>query len=434
VCQQPQEEEEPEIATECLPIVDSFDPNDKAVSPQGVGSEQYTPTNASLDYVIRFQNTGTDVAYKVVVVDTLSDQLDMRTLQVGAVSHAYKMNVTGKGRPVLTFTFPNINLPDSTADQAGSNGFIQFSIKPKANLAPKTRIENAADIYFDYNEPVRTNTTRNTLYDVPVVVNASVRLDQSVICTNTNTRVNAGSSRVVCEQDTVRLQATAAQVGQGNWKRIRGAGVVQEAHNPASLLTGLGYGENVFAWSIAGNSCGSDSLRALVSITRLPKPAKPAISQSGADSLWCSTVADQYEWYLEGNRLSAAARKIKAGPAGSYTVKAITQAACPSDVSAPFAYGPTGTETGLAAQVRLYPNPTGGKVMLLLPARVGPRVEIELYDATGRRLLRQAVPFIPSPEYQVALDLAAYPAGLFTLRIQTSRGAINKRIIRTAIR
>jgi hypothetical protein len=37
------------------------------------------------------------------VVDTLSEYLDISTLKIGTVSHSYKMMVSGKGRPVLTF-------------------------------------------------------------------------------------------------------------------------------------------------------------------------------------------------------------------------------------------------------------------------------------------------------------------------------------------
>ncbi|MDJ1501748.1 DUF7619 domain-containing protein [Xanthocytophaga agilis] len=166
----PQDDAEPEVAIQCLPIVDSFDPNDKLVSPRGTTTNHYTPTSSELKYTIRFQNTGTDYAYKVVVIDTLSENLDIATLQIGAASHSYSLKMSGKGKPVLTWTFSDINLPDSTHDQKGSNGFIQFSIKPKAELPEKTQIENFADIIFDYNDPVRTNTTTNVLYDVPPVI------------------------------------------------------------------------------------------------------------------------------------------------------------------------------------------------------------------------------------------------------------------------
>ena len=181
VAQLPGDDAEPEVAEECLPITDSFDPNDKLVRPAGTTDQHYTPTGTALSYTVRFQNTGNDYAYKVVVVDTLAAGLDISTLQVGAVSHPYRFTVSGKGRPVLTWTFDNINLPDSTRDQAGSNGFIQFSIRPAADLPAKTLIENFADIFFDYNPPVRTNTTANRIYDVPSAVEPSARLDENTV-------------------------------------------------------------------------------------------------------------------------------------------------------------------------------------------------------------------------------------------------------------
>ncbi|WP_238395855.1 DUF7619 domain-containing protein [Pontibacter pudoricolor] len=173
----PPDEEEAEAAEECLLITDSYDPNDKQVTPTGLTSENYTPTGVALTYKIRFQNTGTDVAYRVVVVDTLSENLDISTLQMGSASHNYRFDVTGKGSPVLTWTFDNIMLPDSNRNEPGSHGYIQFSIKPKADLPEKTLVENFADIFFDFNSPVRTNITTNRIYDMPEVISEADRLE-----------------------------------------------------------------------------------------------------------------------------------------------------------------------------------------------------------------------------------------------------------------
>ncbi|RDV11447.1 T9SS C-terminal target domain-containing protein [Pontibacter diazotrophicus] len=173
----PTDDEEAEVSEECMMITDSYDPNDKLVTPVGRTSENYTPTNTALKYKIRFQNTGTDVAYRVVVVDTLSEHLDLSTLQVWAASHASRFEVSGKGQPVLTWTFDNIMLPDSTTDEPGSHGYIQFSIKPKADLPEKTAVENYADIFFDFNSAIRTNVTVNRIYDMPPVVNEAVRMN-----------------------------------------------------------------------------------------------------------------------------------------------------------------------------------------------------------------------------------------------------------------
>ncbi|PVY39655.1 DUF7619 domain-containing protein [Pontibacter virosus] len=173
----PADDEEAEKSAECMPITDSYDPNDKLVTPVGRTEEHYTPTGVALTYKISFQNTGTDVAYRIVVVDTLSEHLDLSTLQVGATSHPGRVAVSGKGRPVLTWTFDNIMLPDSTADEPGSHGYILFSIKPKADLAEKTLVENFADIFFDFNSPIRTNVTQNRVYDMPPVINETVRVN-----------------------------------------------------------------------------------------------------------------------------------------------------------------------------------------------------------------------------------------------------------------
>jgi hypothetical protein len=64
---------------------------------------------------------------------------------------------------IVKFNFPNINLPDSLSDEAGSKGFVRFKVKLKDNLPLGTTIENTAYIYFDFNAPIITNTTVNTI-------------------------------------------------------------------------------------------------------------------------------------------------------------------------------------------------------------------------------------------------------------------------------
>lgn len=66
----------------------------------------------------------------------------------------------------------HVNLPPSKTKTGkslkASNGFVSFSIRPKTPVAVGTRLENFADIYFDFNDPIRTNTTVNTLW-VPIL-------------------------------------------------------------------------------------------------------------------------------------------------------------------------------------------------------------------------------------------------------------------------
>ncbi|WP_367392078.1 T9SS type A sorting domain-containing protein [Lewinella sp. LCG006] len=145
----------------CLENVGSYDPNDKAALPVGYGEQHYIVPETELYYRIRFQNTGTDTAFTVVIRDTLSEYLDLRTIDLGVSTHDYTANI-GADR-ALTFTFNNILLPDSTTNLEASQGFVDFRISPDANAPLETIIENDAAIYFDFNEPVITNTVFHTL-------------------------------------------------------------------------------------------------------------------------------------------------------------------------------------------------------------------------------------------------------------------------------
>jgi hypothetical protein len=142
-------------------VIGSFDPNDKTVWPQGIGATGDVLHNTRLDYRIRFQNTGTASAIHVFVVDTIDEDLDLNTLVIHRASHTYDLVMSGN---IITWRFFNINLPDSNTNEPLSHGFIEYSISPKAGLSDGTGIENTAAIYFDFNPPVITNTTLNTMW------------------------------------------------------------------------------------------------------------------------------------------------------------------------------------------------------------------------------------------------------------------------------
>ena len=141
----------------------SFDPNDKSVEPLGVGNGNYVLINNYLEYTIRFQNTGNDTAFAVMVLDTISEAMDMATFQVIAQSNPVETHLY---RNVVQFQFNNILLPDSNVNGPASHGFIKYRIKPKTSTQVGTLVENQAGIYFDLNYPVITNTTSNTVTDV----------------------------------------------------------------------------------------------------------------------------------------------------------------------------------------------------------------------------------------------------------------------------
>jgi uncharacterized repeat protein (TIGR01451 family) len=137
-------------------ITGSYDPNDKigTANISRSTTQYFLDADAWIDYTVRFQNTGTDTAFTVVIRDTLESDLDLMSLEILGASHAFTPSF-GEGRE-LVFTFPDILLPDSTTDLLGSQGFVAFRMKPRIGLLPGDIIENIANIYFDFNPPIIT--------------------------------------------------------------------------------------------------------------------------------------------------------------------------------------------------------------------------------------------------------------------------------------
>ena len=138
----------------------AYDPNDKLVEPNR-DSRNFTLQNETLFYTIRFQNTGTDTAFTVLIRDTLDARINVNTLSVYNSSHACTstFNVLNNS---LIFRFDNILLPDSATDLQGSQGFVSFYCKTK-DVSPKTQITNKSFIYFDFNPPIETNMVSSTI-------------------------------------------------------------------------------------------------------------------------------------------------------------------------------------------------------------------------------------------------------------------------------
>lgn len=141
----------------------SFDPNDKQATPK------LTTTQVSsgdyINYIIRFQNTGTDTAFNVVLTDNLSGLLQANTFEMIKASHTCKVTQTGN---LVTFEFLNIKLPYTGINEPLSHGFVSFRIKPQASAVNDLAIDNRASIYFDYNLPILTNIA-TTLINTAVV-------------------------------------------------------------------------------------------------------------------------------------------------------------------------------------------------------------------------------------------------------------------------
>ena len=183
----------------CFPITGSYDPNDKQVFPQGECSSNFVLRDSVLTYNIRFQNVGNAPAINIKIQDLLDYDLDLNTFSVVGASHE-NLDIKFIGDRIVQFSYDSIMLPDSIHDEPNSHGYVMFEVSPKPGLAHGTIIRNDADIFFDFNSPIQTNTVMSTLVSSIPVVDASVSVTNKTLFANMN---GARYEWIVCDSGFV---------------------------------------------------------------------------------------------------------------------------------------------------------------------------------------------------------------------------------------
>lgn len=204
-----------------MEMVAGVDPNDKQVDKKVI----YIPELISaqkLCYTIRFQNTGNAPAYNIRLIDTLASNIDIASFNAISSSHPYTL--VNRGDNVLEFRFNNIQLIDSTTDEPNSHGYVTFTVARPDGLQIGDVIENFADIYFDYNEPVRTNTATTQIME-PLAV-AENKADLFSIYPNpANSFVQVKMKDNVSGKVAVKLYTVAGKLLQTNTHYLQNSGM-----------------------------------------------------------------------------------------------------------------------------------------------------------------------------------------------------------------
>ncbi|WP_191859122.1 T9SS type A sorting domain-containing protein [Hanstruepera ponticola] len=182
-------------------VVNSYDPNDKMEShgPEIILND-FT-SNDYLYYTIRFQNLGTAEAIDIRIEDLLDSQLSASTFKMLHASHDYVLTRIDNN---LTWQFDDIDLPSESMDEPNSHGYVYFKIKPTPGYALGDVIPNFADIYFDFNPAITTNT-----FETEFVNNLSVtEFDSSqfsIYPNPTNDFLNVNMSNQIGSQLSVAI-------------------------------------------------------------------------------------------------------------------------------------------------------------------------------------------------------------------------------------
>ncbi|MDP4826277.1 MAG: hypothetical protein NWR73_01220, partial [Flavobacteriales bacterium] len=283
------------------PVLCSYDPNDITVTPPGWNDPHFIGQEETLEYRIRFQNTGNFQAFTVLLRDTISEHLDLSTFELKAASHNVETMINLETRE-LVFTFNDINLPYEECCGDESIGQVIYEIKAYENLPANSLIENTAYIYFDNNEPIVTNTAFSTIYICPE-----------------NLAEFTADAETLCLGNALNVEATQPWIETYSW-------TVNNAPNGAEQLNSIDFSEaGMYSINLTASNpfCSHSSA---VDVEVLPLPT--ASFETNSNILSASDAAN-YQWFNNGIVIDGATdQTLEITEDGNYSVEATGDNGC----------------------------------------------------------------------------------------------------------
>jgi uncharacterized repeat protein (TIGR01451 family) len=366
-------------------VMCAYDPNDKQATPVGYAEPHFILPDEEMEYKIRFQNTGNAPAEYVIITDTLDvNTLDISSFQPVISSHNVSTSLLPNG--LVTFTFNNINLPDSASDPLGSEGFVVYRIRPRLDISPGTEINNTAYIYFEQNPPIITNTTWHTIYDCSEL------------------ELLDGSETAICPEGNASLEISYPYVESLEWS-INGD---DAGSGNTILFNGLEPGDYEIEL-IAANPLCSASSNASLHVWE-----SPTVSISANQTLITATSGyESYQWYFEGEIIDGAnASTLIAEESGDYAV-AITDSNGCTSMSDELFVTIIGIDENQIGFIALYPNPMKDFATIQFATESNNRI-VRILDVLGKE--------ISTPELANSsvfhLERNALPAGNYLIEIK----------------
>ncbi|MBK8567273.1 MAG: T9SS type A sorting domain-containing protein [Saprospiraceae bacterium] len=323
-----------------------------------------------------------------------------------AASHPYNVSIDAEG--LMEVRFENINLPDSTTNYTGSQGFFMYEIKPRDALPIGSIVTNSAGIYFDFNPPVLTNEVKNLIgyeLDVVIMANGSILCDSNALLLNAAIHTTLDSFSYHWEKDGVWVSgdSTLAVNETGQYVIVVNSyGVIltdtivitQTNDLIASFSTGIDGNEISFF----NESVGADSSFWDFGNGQTSNNDSPQLTLlTGVGSLYvCLTVVNTCGTHQNCQHI------ILSG---------------------------TAPNAGQMEVLSISPNPTKGLVSLRLALSKEAEIQLSLFDMQGRHAGFDRTLFYTKGMEDVLIDLDSHPAGVYLLRIQVGDTVVWRKIV-----
>jgi hypothetical protein len=266
----------------------------------------------------------------------------------------------------LVFDYKNINLPDSSANEPESHGFVTFQVKQVPNLATGTEINNNVGIYFDLNDPIITNTTLHTINPCINTINQTINSSPSACSTYT-----APNGQVLSESGTYQIISQDAN----------GCNTI---HNITLSIS---------SFEATATLVGPNTLQASSGVT--------------------------YQWIDCNNNNTLIAGETNQNYTvtanGSYAVQ-VTENGCVDTSACVNIIGVGMTENTFGEAINLYPNPTGGIVTLISEKDLSNDVQVLIIDVLGQTIFSHNYINFKQIEFHIE-----GPSGVYFVEVASKR-------------
>lgn len=364
----------------------SYDPNDLTANSPGHYEPHFISAGERVMFRVRFQNTGNYQAEDVLIRDLLDPQVwDISTFEtamasVGGIAYDGMQSDLNPLTGEVSFLFDGIHLPDSSMSQELSQGFVTFYVNIRDGLTHGTELNNTAEIYFDNNPAIVTNTTSHAIFDC-----------------NTLTGINGDTQ--ICAGEMLELVATQEYVDAYSWN-------VNEISASSSVLTTelLPQGEFAVTLQLENPLC-IVSHESTVVVSAVPDNS---IFTEGT-TLWVES-GNQWQWFFDGEPLEGAtAQTITVEAEGTYSVLISSNANCEAEGT--FRFIPNTISEEFDEVLSLWPNPMQSECRIQLPDAP---CSLSLYDASGRLVKQEQL-----KGEQHLMKRGTLECGLYQLIIKT---------------
>jgi hypothetical protein len=302
-----------------------------------------------------------------------------------ATSHAYVVEVISGTPNTVKWTFNDINLPDSGTSWLGSMGFVAYEIAPVSGLAIADSISNFADIYFDFNLPIRTNTTKNYFFDCDSLANFELLTDS------------------LCLGEAVEAVQNGFGATQLYWE-LAGALLdsVPLLNQPVNVN-----GTMALELTASNRFCTNvqhDSVYVL-------EVTAPIITANGNELV--SDLSSNIQWFFDGVLIAGATKDtLLAQQNGWYKVRHIAPNGCVVFSDSVEVTGVGLDELRSNASIWFYPNPTNGMLYFSSSEKWTGQMQLRVYSFTGQLLSEQDI-VAEHPGKELKVDLRTLQTGTY---------------------